>query len=69
MNSFEKNTALSNESLSNARPDELAHYPIIHHQPIQWGEMDAFNHLQCSVEIVMPAAIRCGCTLLSPNEP
>ena len=26
-------------------PDELCHYPIIHHQPIQWGEMDAFNHL------------------------
>ena len=45
MNSFEKNTALSNKSLSNARPDELAHYPIIHHQPIHWGEMDAFNHL------------------------
>ena len=45
MNSFEKNTALSNESFSNARPDELAHYPIIHHQPIHWGEMDAFNHL------------------------
>ena len=45
MNSFEKNIALSNESLSNARPDELAHYPIIHHQPIHWGEMDAFNHL------------------------
>lgn len=45
MNSFEKNTALSNEILSNARPDELAHYPIIHHQPIHWGEMDAFNHL------------------------
>ena len=45
MNSFEKNTALSNEGLGNARPDELAHYPIIHHQPIHWGEMDAFNHL------------------------
>ena len=45
MNSFERNTALSNESLSNASPDELAHYPIIHHQPIHWGEMDAFNHL------------------------
>jgi len=45
MNSFEKNTALSNESLSNTCPDELAHYPIIHHQPIHWGEMDAFNHL------------------------
>lgn len=24
---------------------ELAHYPVIHHQPIHWGEMDAFNHL------------------------
>ena len=29
----------------NYRPDELSHYPIIHHQPIHWGEMDAFNHL------------------------
>lgn len=27
------------------RPKELAHYPIIHTQPIHWGEMDAFNHL------------------------
>ncbi|MDN3501677.1 acyl-CoA thioesterase [Psychrobacter sp. 5A.1] len=27
------------------RPEVLAHYPVIHHQPIQWGEMDAFNHL------------------------
>ena len=45
MNSFENNTALSNESSGNVRPDELAHYPIIHHQTIHWGEMDAFNHL------------------------
>ena len=27
------------------RPKELAHYPVIHYQPIHWGEMDAFNHL------------------------
>lgn len=26
-------------------PNELAHFPIIHPQPIHWGEMDAFNHL------------------------
>ncbi|SNT71210.1 acyl-CoA thioesterase [Psychrobacter sp. LV10R520-6] len=26
-------------------PDALARYPIIHTQPIHWGEMDAFNHL------------------------
>lgn len=26
-------------------PDELAHYPVIYQQPIHWGEMDAFNHL------------------------
>ena len=32
-------------SSDNYRPDELSHYPIIHHQPIHWGEMDAFNHL------------------------
>lgn len=33
------------DNLDNHRPDELAHYPIIHQQPIHWGEMDAFNHL------------------------
>ena len=37
-------TSLANTS-NNHRPDELSHYPIIHHQPIHWGEMDAFNHL------------------------
>lgn len=26
-------------------PAELAHYPVIHSQPIHWGEMDAFSHL------------------------
>lgn len=26
-------------------PEELVHYPIIYTQPIHWGEMDAFNHL------------------------
>ncbi len=26
-------------------PDELASYALIHRQSIQWGEMDAFNHL------------------------
>ena len=33
------------DTSDNNRPDELSHYPIIHHQPIHWGEMDAFNHL------------------------
>ena len=33
------------DNLDNHRPEELAHYPIIHQQPIHWGEMDAFNHL------------------------
>ena len=37
-------TSLADTS-DNHRPDELSHYPIIHHQPIHWGEMDAFNHL------------------------
>ncbi|AAZ17966.1 conserved hypothetical protein [Psychrobacter arcticus 273-4] len=32
-------------TLDNHRPDALSHYPIIHQQPIHWGEMDAFNHL------------------------
>ena len=31
--------------LDDTRPDELAHYPVIYQQPIHWGEMDAFNHL------------------------
>ena len=28
-----------------AVPDKLANYAVIHQQPVQWGEMDAFNHL------------------------
>lgn len=26
-------------------PNALAHYPVIYNQPIHWGEMDAFSHL------------------------
>ncbi|MGP4712712.1 MULTISPECIES: acyl-CoA thioesterase [unclassified Psychrobacter] len=26
-------------------PGSLKHYPVIHSQSVQWGEMDAFNHL------------------------
>ena len=26
-------------------PAELVNYAVIHQQPVQWGEMDAFNHL------------------------
>ena len=37
-------TAITN-IVDGSRPDALTHYPIIHHQPIHWGEMDAFNHL------------------------
>lgn len=36
--------SISNDLDSN-RPKALSHYPIIHQQPIHWGEMDAFNHL------------------------
>ena len=28
-----------------SRPESLAQYPVIYTQAIQWGEMDAFNHL------------------------
>ncbi|MBB3106560.1 acyl-CoA thioester hydrolase [Psychrobacter luti] len=45
MDSLNQTSYLTNTSLDNRHPDELAHYPIIHHQPIHWGEMDAFNHL------------------------
>ncbi|MCH1783014.1 acyl-CoA thioesterase [Psychrobacter glaciei] len=40
-----RTVGLATEVLNDIRPDELAHYPVIHHQPIHWGEMDAFNHL------------------------
>ena len=32
-------------AIRQALPDSLANYPVIHQQAIQWGEMDAFNHL------------------------
>ena len=37
--------ACTASNIADNHPDELSHYPVIHHQPIQWGEMDAFNHL------------------------
>ncbi|WP_296243018.1 MULTISPECIES: thioesterase family protein [unclassified Psychrobacter] len=45
MNSFDQNIDLSSANSDSDRPRELAHYPVIHQQPIHWGEMDAFNHL------------------------
>ena len=45
MSAFEQHTNVNNNSVDDSRPSELAHYPIIHQQPIHWGEMDAFNHL------------------------
>ncbi len=45
MNSFDQNIDLSSANSDSDRPSELAHYPVIHQQPIHWGEMDAFNHL------------------------
>ncbi|MGO2386944.1 MAG: acyl-CoA thioesterase [Psychrobacter sp.] len=42
--SNESSTSIS-DTVNEHRPESLAHYPVIHHQPIQWGEMDAFNHL------------------------
>ncbi|MBP3946204.1 acyl-CoA thioesterase [Psychrobacter sp. K31L] len=45
MSSFDKQSGLVSAPEYYPRPDELAHYPVIHHQPIHWGEMDAFNHL------------------------
>lgn len=28
-----------------ARPDVLKDYPVVHVQPVAWGEMDGFNHV------------------------
>lgn len=45
MSDFEQHPNVNNNSVDDNRPSELADYPIIHQQPIHWGEMDAFNHL------------------------
>lgn len=45
MDSFKQPSNLTPDVLNTSHPEALAHYPIIHHQPIHWGEMDAFNHL------------------------
>lgn len=31
--------------MGNKRPALLQDYPVVHIQPVAWGEMDAFNHL------------------------
>ena len=45
MENANQNSNLILDASVNHRPEALAHYPVIHHQPIHWGEMDAFNHL------------------------
>lgn len=45
MDRFKHAANLTSDVSDHAHPEALAHYPIIHHQPIHWGEMDAFNHL------------------------
>ncbi|MBO6225570.1 MAG: acyl-CoA thioesterase, partial [Psychrobacter sp.] len=45
MDRFEQTANLTSDILDSDYPKELAHYPIMHQQPIHWGEMDAFNHL------------------------
>ena len=45
MSSFDKQSGLVSAPEYDSRPEALAHYAVIHHQPIHWGEMDAFNHL------------------------
>lgn len=43
MEALNQNSTLNNSG--NHRPEALSSYPIIYQQPIHWGEMDAFNHL------------------------
>lgn len=31
--------------LGSARPEILKDFPMVHVQPVQWGDMDGFNHL------------------------
>jgi len=45
MNNASHSTKLTADIPDESYPTELANYPVIHTQPIHWGEMDAFNHL------------------------
>mgnify|MGYP003424357794 FL=1 len=45
MESVNQTSNLILDASVNNHPEALAHYPVIHHQPIHWAEMDAFNHL------------------------
>ena len=45
MNECQSANHVGKDSLTIDCPQALADYPIIHEQPIHWGEMDAFNHL------------------------
>ena len=45
MDSLNQESHLASTLAEDHYPDELSYYPVIHHQPIHWGEMDAFNHL------------------------
>lgn len=31
--------------VGDARPSSLAEFPVVHVQPVQWGDMDSFKHL------------------------
>ena len=37
--------------MSEAPPDELAEYPVIFTMPIQWGDQDAFGHVNNIIHI------------------
>ncbi|MDN3398537.1 acyl-CoA thioesterase [Psychrobacter sp. APC 3426] len=45
MTDFNKTAQSTANTAEKTTPTELANYPVIHNQPIHWGEMDAFNHL------------------------
>lgn len=35
----------TNVLMGDARPQVLKDYPVVHIEPVAWGEMDAFNHV------------------------
>ena len=45
MDNINHSTRLTADMPTDSYPADLAHYPVMHTQPIHWGEMDAFNHL------------------------
>jgi acyl-CoA thioester hydrolase len=55
-----KTTAAIQDHSQHDIPNELTHYSVIHTQPVYWGEMDAFGHLNNMVYYRYAESARIG---------